>query len=131
MKTSWSALIIKDKKILLIKRAKTLKSYPWYWWIPWWWQEWNETPEEIVIREVKEEVGLDFIPTKLYDRSVTLNCWNEYDSYRFIWDYEWEISLQAEEAEEYSWFDYNSAIELNLAYDNRRFIELLYNDWIL
>jgi len=45
---------------LLIKRKYTKKNNPNFWAFPGWWNENNKTMEETAIREVKEEVWLDF-----------------------------------------------------------------------
>ena len=54
---SIDAVIIKDKKILLIKRG--LDPYKGFWATPGGYVGWDETIEETVKREVKEETCLD------------------------------------------------------------------------
>jgi len=51
------ALIIKDNKILLIKRGAD--PFKGFWGTPGGYVEWDETVEDAVKREVKEELGLD------------------------------------------------------------------------
>lgn len=53
---SIDALIITDNKILLIKRGS--EPYKGLWALPGGHLDWDETLEEAVIREVKEETGL-------------------------------------------------------------------------
>ena len=48
---------------LLTKRSKEENVYKEYWDIPGGLQEYGELPKEALIREVKEEVGLDVTPT--------------------------------------------------------------------
>ena len=55
MKKSVRGIVIKDKNILLIKRIKKERTY---YVIPGGGLEKNETLEEGVIREVKEELGI-------------------------------------------------------------------------
>ena len=56
------AVIIKDQSILLIKRgAEPFKSY---WATPGGYVGWDETIEEVVKREVKEETNLDVLKCK-------------------------------------------------------------------
>ncbi len=51
------AVVIKNDKILLVKRA-VMPKVGW-WCIPAGFMEWNEHPRETAIREVKEETGID------------------------------------------------------------------------
>jgi len=57
-----SAIILKDDKILLIHRKKNGEEY---WVFPGGGVEDTETPEQGIIREVKEETGLDVLKCKL------------------------------------------------------------------
>lgn len=50
---------------LVTKRSKEETTFPEYWDIPGGLAEYGEMPREAVIRETKEEVGLDIIPTKV------------------------------------------------------------------
>ena len=124
-------IILRDKKILLIKRSDYTKAFPWYWTLPSWKQENNETAEENAIREVKEEVWLDFIPTKLFHNSVLENSWIEVHAHRFLWDWSWKITIQEKEVDWYAWYTYNEAIKLDLAFDYRKVIEKLYDEKFL
>jgi len=74
-----SGIILKDKKILLIKRSNYTKVYPDFWACPGGRAEPNETAEQNVIREVKEEVNLDFTPTEI----LTNATWQNRFLYRF------------------------------------------------
>lgn len=56
------AIIIKDSKVVLIKRVREGMTY---FLIPGGQMEYNESSEETCIREIKEEVGYDIIPTSL------------------------------------------------------------------
>lgn len=59
------ALVVKDKKILLVKRAHPPKID--WWCIPAGFMEWNEHPRETTIREVEEETGLVIKATSLFN----------------------------------------------------------------
>ncbi len=63
LKVLTAALIIENKKLLLVKNIKhgTIRVEP-----PGGKKEFNETLEECVIREVKEELGLEIDPIKLF-----------------------------------------------------------------
>ncbi|MDP1722903.1 MAG: NUDIX hydrolase [Candidatus Gottesmanbacteria bacterium] len=60
---SIDAVIIRDNQILLIQRGA--EPFRDYWGTPGGYVGWDETTEETVIREVKEETGLNVISTKL------------------------------------------------------------------
>lgn len=60
---SVDAVIIRDNTILLIKRG--VEPYKGYWGTPGGYVSWDESTEETVAREVKEETGLDVTSTKL------------------------------------------------------------------
>lgn len=68
-------LINIDGKYLVTKRSKNETTYPEYWDIPGGLVELGELPRDAVIRETKEEVNLNIIPTKVihedsnYDKS--------------------------------------------------------------
>jgi mutator protein MutT len=61
--TTVDAVIISDNRILLIKRGRD--PFKNYWALPGGYIDWNETAEEAVAREVKEEVGLTVLSTQL------------------------------------------------------------------
>lgn len=67
-------LIIKDNKILLIK--KNGGPYDGKLDLPGGTIEFNETIEEALIRELQEEVGIDVIDYKLFDVVTTNITWN-------------------------------------------------------
>ncbi|HLL61307.1 MAG TPA: NUDIX hydrolase [Candidatus Nitrosocosmicus sp.] len=59
------AIIIQDNKIVLIKRG--LKPAKGQWALPGGHVEWDETVEDTVIKEVKEETGLDITSMNLFN----------------------------------------------------------------
>ncbi|NOX71899.1 MAG: NUDIX hydrolase [Candidatus Micrarchaeota archaeon] len=122
-----SAIIIRDRKILLIRRGRDAPEFPGFWTCPGGVMEKGESPEECAAREVKEEVGLDFVPTELFfDRTA-----NDGKKYRFLGRWKGSIRLQKEETEEYGWFSFEEAIKLPLAFDYRKIIKKLHSDSLL
>ena len=71
-------LINDNKGYLVTKRSKEETTFPEYWDIPGGLAECGELPREAVIRETKEEVGLDIVPTRIihedsnFDKSKNL-----------------------------------------------------------
>jgi len=116
-----SGIILKDKKILLIKRSNYTKIYPECWACPGGRAETGETAEQNVIREVKEEVNLSFTPTKI----LTTATWQNRFLYRFLGTWEGAIKIQEEELTEFGWFTYKEAKQLNLAFDYANVLDLL------
>ena len=54
--SNWAhALIIREEKVLLIKRSSYKKAYPNEWDLPWWTTIDQEIPEQTITREIKEE----------------------------------------------------------------------------
>ena len=123
----WWILIDENKRILLIKRKYNKKNYPNYFALPWGWCENNETPEETVIREVKEEVNLDFIPEKLFIKDKLENE-NNLEVYRFLWKYSWKIVLQEEECDWYGLFTYEEAKKLLINKNIYNLLEKLHEE---
>ena len=113
MKIAISAIIIKENRILLIKRWNKVKLESWKWFVPWWkWEEW-ETPEQTIIRECREELNIDFTPIKIFQEIE--DYW--YKVYKILWEYSWSICLQEDEIDWYWWFTYSEAINLDLGFD--------------
>jgi len=61
-----TAFIKNGEKVLIVKRPENASFLPGYFELPGGHVEFGETPEEALIREVKEEVSLDIEPQKPY-----------------------------------------------------------------
>ena len=122
-----TAIILNEKKILLVKRGKYTNKFPQHRGFPGGRVESGETLEKAVAREVKEEVNLDFKPTKLY------STWKyeDRDLYRFLGDWSGEVKIQPEECDKFDWFSYDKAIKLKLAFEYRDVIEKLHKDKLM
>ena len=66
-------LIKIDDKYLVTKRSKSETTFPEYWDIPGGLVEYGELPKNTVIRETKEEVNLNIIPTKVIHEDSNLD----------------------------------------------------------
>lgn len=117
-----SGIILRDKKILLIKRSNYTEIYPKHWACPGGRAERGETAEQNVIREVKEEVNLDFTPSEI----LTTATWQDRYLYRFLGQWIGEVKLQEEEVTDYDWFTFDEAKKLKLAFDYPKVIDLVH-----
>ncbi|HKJ06816.1 MAG TPA: NUDIX domain-containing protein [Flavobacteriaceae bacterium] len=116
-----SGIILQQNKILLLQRSNYTQNYPGYWGCPGGRAEQNETPEQNVMREVKEECNLDFFPTKI----IKTGIWQNRKYYRFLGNWDGTIKIQEEEVNDYNWFTYNEAKKLPLSFDYAEIIEML------
>lgn len=122
-----SGIILQNKKILLLQRSNYTENYPGFWGCPGGRAEKGETAEQNVIREVKEECNLDFKPSKIFKSGI----WQDRNYYRFLGEWTGEIKIQEEEVLNYNWFKFNEAIKLDLSFDYKEVIELLYKKQLL
>ena len=122
-----SGIILQNKKILLLQRSNYTKNYPEFWGCPGGRAEKDETAEQNVIREVKEECNLNFSPTSILKTGV----WQDRNYYRFLGNWNGEIEIQELEVLDYNWFTYNEAIKLKLSFDYKEVVELLYKKQLL
>ena len=122
-----SGIILKNKKILLLQRSNYTENYAGFWGCPGGRAEKGETAEENVIREVKEECNLNFTPTKI----IKTGTWQERKYYRFLGTWTGEIKIQEEEVNDYNWFSFEKAMQLQLSFDYKEILELLYKNKFL
>jgi len=121
MKIVSSAIILENKKILLIKRSDDEKAFPGYWAGPGGKANEGETPEQAVTREAKEETNLEFKPKEL----IKIGQYMDRPLYRFYGDWSGDVKIQEEEIADWKWYSYDEAIKLKLAFDWREVIEIL------
>lgn len=113
------ALIVQKDKILLVRRNKA--PYKWYWDIPGGFLEPGEHPEDGIIREVKEETGLEVRPLEIIgifmdkygpDADDTLNI-------HYLAEVVGGKEKAASDAAALKWFNKNS-LPKNIAFRNGR-----------
>lgn len=100
------ALINAKNGYLVTKRSKEEITFPEYWDIPGGLAETGELPREAVIRETKEEVGLDIMPTSVIHEDSNLDKSKNLIFIRLVYLCELkskidDIILQEEEHSEY------------------------------
>lgn len=122
-----SGIILQDKKILFLQRSNYTPNYPGFWGCPGGRAEKGETPEENVIREVKEECNLNFSPTLVLKTGI----WQNRNFYRFLGNWSGTIKIQEEEVIDYNWFTFEQANKLPLSFDYKEVIEILFKKNLL
>lgn len=131
MITSSVALIIREKRILLIKRSNYTKNFPHYWALPGWrWEPW-ETPEEVVVREIKEELWVDFNIEKLFIHQELLLNEKPWSVNRFVGNYKGKLSMQEEEIDGYAWYTYKETQDLKIWFNHADVIKKAFDEWFL
>ncbi len=123
--TSTSAIIIKDKKILLVKRNR--EPYRGTWMFPAGFVEFGEHPEETIKREVKEETGLNV--TTLSLMTVVQSIDDIREPGHFVIVYRAQVKngpLKTDEAEnsDIKWFPLNDLPELGF-WAHREVVKML------
>ena len=91
---------------LVTKRSRKETAFPEYWDIPGGLAKCGELPREAIIRETKEEVGLDIVPTKIIHEDSNLDKSKNLIFIRLVYLCELksrinDIILQKEEHSEY------------------------------
>ncbi|NQU79042.1 NUDIX hydrolase [Candidatus Woesearchaeota archaeon] len=109
--------MIKDKRILLTKRTPNKESFPNHWTFPAGRVEpSDDSLESTAIREVKEEVNLDFVPEKKLN--FYESRWDDTRSvsHVFIGSFSGELRHLESEVSETGWFTYDETKELDIAF---------------
>lgn len=126
-KVAASAAVIRDYKLLLLHRADGVKLYPNYWTFPSGGIEDTDADvQSAVLREVKEETGLDFIckqPFGFYESHVD---GKRYFALVHIGEGVGHIHLQESEVKAYRWVTYAQTQELPLAFAYQDVVHDLY-----
>ena len=119
--------ILKDKKLLLTKRHPDMKKFPNFWtFAAGHLKETDKTMEDTVIRELKEEVNLDFIPKSKLGFYETIDENQRIFSLVFLGEWSGEIKCQEDEVSEVGWFTYEETKDLEIAFCYREAIEDLH-----
>lgn len=122
-------IIIRDNKILLAKRAEEEDTYKDTWAIPGGGPNPEESIEEALHREIKEELGCTISWCKYFKSYSTISD-IIVRSFYFYGDIKGEIQLN-EELSEYQWIDINDPklFELNYAFNQKQVITEFIDFW--
>lgn len=117
-----AAVIVKDHKILLLKRSRREDDEAGKWCLVNESIEENEPPEKAVIRGAKEEIGTDFtIVKQLQDHNFNGR------TAVFLGLIIGNIKPEQDEVDEYGWFSYEEAMRLEFAYGYEQVIQNLFD----
>ena len=120
--------IIMDGKVLMMLRNKKKQDINQNKWIGVGGHfEYGESPEECLLREVKEETGLTL--TRYRARGIVTFCYKDVVEYMHLYTadrYEGELSVCDEG--ELSWIDEDKVMDLNIWEGDRIFLKLLLED---
>ncbi len=119
------AIIHKKGKVLLVKRGT--EPFKDYWAIPGGHIDFGETAEQAVIREAKEETGLDIKPRffRYFDEIIDDYDWHSV-VLMFSCDFSGKISFDKKEITDLKWFSYGEIKDLKMAF---RHCEIL-DEWV-
>lgn len=124
------AIIIKDKKILLVRRATHLTNGN-KWALPGGFLDRDENLEHAIIREVKEETGLKGIVVKLFkiiDDPSRKNEDRQNVAFVYVVEAGGKIKFDQKEVNEAKWFDLNNLPkEKDFAFDHFEIIKDFFN----
>jgi mutator protein MutT len=119
-----TAAIIRDKRILLCKRAQRERKFAGYWSLPGGKLDPGESFSDAVKREIKEELGVEFIPEEELGFYLYKGEDFEAEGHIFIGDVKGEVNLN-DELEEFRWFKYDE-IKFDLAFCHRKAVDDLH-----
>jgi len=118
-----AAIILKNKKLLLVQRAKKPAQNKWN--IPGGRIKEDEKPERAIVREIKEEIGLETTLKFLYFSvdDLTENSIN-YPLQAYLCDYKKPLKLKKNKKEilNINFFSYTEAQNLNLTTPVRKIL---------
>ena len=117
------ALIVKDGKMLFLKRTKNSEIEPEKWGVPGGHLEKFLSPEKNVLKEVKEETGLDIIDYKLVNIKDLEGGRKIY--YFLCIPADGEVILNNDEHQNYKWMsiqDIKETSEEDFMFDNKKYI---------
>lgn len=128
MKTTSSAILVRDNKILVNKRPRNKKIYAGFWDVSGGRVE-NETPEEAMKREVKEELGIEVVEFKFFDimkNNVDPTSKEIYNHYYFIVT-KWNGEIRnLSDAEELRWIGKNEIDSLGFTPEMKQLLKKVF-----
>lgn len=120
------AVIEKENKVLLVKR--NTEPFKGYWTLPGGHIDFGETAKKAVIREIKEETGLTFTPKFMDYRDEIYSDINWHGEVLiFDGNVKGKESIDPKEIIDIKWFDLDEAIQMKLAFEHEKTLEMYKN----
>jgi ADP-ribose pyrophosphatase YjhB (NUDIX family) len=131
-KVAASAAVIRRGKILLLQRTSQSSLFAGYWTFPSGGiEDFDPSTESAVSREVKEETGLDFTPKKQFGFYESHAGGKRHFALVHLGSCKGSLRLQESEIQRASWFSYNEAKKLNLAFAYPKVIQDLHKSKLI
>lgn len=116
------AIIKKGNSILLVKRKK--KHFLKHWSLPVGKLEYGEKAIDGIKREVKEELGLTFVPKfYCYNDSINVLPNRHFIVLYFVGSAKGKLKLNTKELIEVQWFLLKDALKMKLGFEHKRALE--------
>ncbi|MFW9922946.1 MAG: NUDIX domain-containing protein [Candidatus Thorarchaeota archaeon] len=121
MRFAVDGILFKDNKIILIRRGG--RTFHGYWALPGGILEEGESVEQTLLREMKEELGVDVTPIEILGVYSDKNRDPREHTISVVFICEFQGSLQAgDDAKDYQEFTLEKALELQLAFDHKKIL---------
>lgn len=121
------AILLRDDEILLVKRKK---HYTDMWTLPVGILEFGETTKDCIVREVKEELGVDFISPQFcgYSDGIGTLPGRHFVMLYFYGSVHGEIKLEVDELADYKWFPIHEILKMKLGFNQEDVVQRFYDD---
>lgn len=114
-----AGIILNDKGEILMGRRSWNQTYPGKWCIPCGHIEWNEDIRDALVREMREETGLDVAPIRIYSvhsnfhepEALSVGCW-------FLCKVLSGVAQAADDVDRVAYFSYDNLPELAFPTDS-------------
>lgn len=125
--TAGAIIMNQDHKILLVLRPADKKIFPNCRSLPGGKVEAEESLDSAVVREVKEETGLEITSLEKYTFTEYIAIDNHNISHLFYWAYTWNLKPETQAA----WYSYDELSTLQLSFNQYLVFQDLHKKWIL
>lgn len=116
-----SAIVVKGDTVLMLKRAR--EPMQGYWVLPGGFMDTEDSPDGTAIREMKEETGLTFTPTKVVGAyKIANDSRGHHIDIVYAGDVTGELTINPNEHTEWCYFPLTD-LPNNIAWEQRRAIE--------